>query len=236
MEGWRRRIGRLTASFEQAAPASREAARLLAAQNAQDVRPRAARRRLVYLLFVVVPNASKHPPCEGLHSSGCLRRALERAHATRLQGQRDLPASLGPHAVPPSSRMCARRQAQSWHRQSGPDGAKPADAAAEAAARGAALAGAVTTVAAAAGGVAAAAAAGAAAAESGLPAAPGAELGPDAQRAAADAVFAALWRAQQAASAAADASGAALAQSQRALGRPPGAPCAGLSPGAPRRR
>ena len=37
MEGWRRRIGRLTASFEQAGHA-RSAARLLAAQNAQDVR------------------------------------------------------------------------------------------------------------------------------------------------------------------------------------------------------
>jgi hypothetical protein len=51
MEGWRRRIGRLTASFEQAAPASREAARLLAAQNAQDVRPRVTRRRLVHLFL-----------------------------------------------------------------------------------------------------------------------------------------------------------------------------------------
>ncbi len=38
MEGWRRRIGKLTASFEQLTPA-REAARLLAARNAQDVRP-----------------------------------------------------------------------------------------------------------------------------------------------------------------------------------------------------
>lgn len=37
MEGWRRRIGRLTASFEQAGHA-RSAARLLADQNAQDVR------------------------------------------------------------------------------------------------------------------------------------------------------------------------------------------------------
>ncbi|KAK9846422.1 hypothetical protein WJX81_003518 [Elliptochloris bilobata] len=35
MEGWRRRIGRLTASFEQAGH-SRNAARLLAEQNAQD--------------------------------------------------------------------------------------------------------------------------------------------------------------------------------------------------------